>query len=112
MDAALFLLMIVLFLLQFTNGKIPRVVVSAAVVALSVVVVGDYQMKLYVCNSEQRSIARMFQSTKPTDDLTWAINAANRYWLDKEKYGDGEPNDRSYASYIREEPNIPDIDYD
>ena len=101
-----------MFILQFTNQKILRVVVSAAVVTLSVVVVGNYQMELYVCNSEQRSIARMFQSSKQTDDLTWAINAANRYWRDKEKYTDGEPNDRSYASYIREEPNIPNIDYD
>jgi len=112
MDSVLFVLLIVLFILQFTNQKSPRVIVSVAVIALSVLVVGDYQIKLYVCTSEQRSIARMFQASKPTEDLTWAINAANRYWRDREKYTEGEPNDRSYASYLQEEPNIPSIDYD
>ena len=112
MDIVLFLLLIVLFVLQFTNRKIPRVIVSVAVIALSVVVVGDYQIKLYTCNSEQRSIARMFQSSKPTDDFTWAINAANRYWQDKEEYTKDEPNYRSYFSYVEEEPNKPKILYD
>ena len=111
-DAALLLFLIVLFILQFSTNKLPRVVVAATVIALSVVVVGDYQLKLYVSNSEQRSIARMFQNSEPTDDLTWAVNAANRYWRDKEKYKGREPNFRSYFSYLQEEPGIPDIDYE
>lgn len=112
LDFVLFLLLIVLFIFQFSGNRIPRVIVSSAVIALSVWVVGDYQLKLYVCNTEQRSIARMFQSSKPTGDFTWAINAANRYWRDKEDYTEGEPNYRSYFSYVKEEPNTPEVFYD
>ena len=112
LDLILFILLIVLFALQFSPKNTPRVIVSVAVIALSVLVVGDYQIKLYVCMSEQRSIARMFQVSKPTDDLTWVFNAANRYWRDKERHAGGEPSYRSFASYLKEESNTPSIDYD
>ncbi len=109
LDFILFVLLIVLFALQFSPKKTPRVLVSIAVIALSVFVIGGYQADLYVCISEQRAIAKMFQVSKPTDDFTWAINAANRYWRDKEDYTDGEPNYRSFASYLGEEQSRPDV---
>ncbi len=109
LDLALFILLIALLALQFEKRRIPRVLVTIAVLVLSAVVVFDYQITLYVCQSEQRSIARMFQASQPTDDITWAITAANRYWRDKEKSSNEEPNYRSYFSYLREEPNAPDV---
>ena len=112
LDLILFILLIILFALQFSAKRTPRVIVSVAVIGLSVLVVGDYQIKLYVCMSEQSSIARMFQVSKPTDDFSWAMHAANRYWRDKKKYTEGEPNYRSFASYLKEEPNAPSVDYD
>ena len=109
LDFLLFILLLVLFALQFSPKRTARVIVSIAVIALSVFVVGGYQAALYVCNSEQRAIAKMFQVSKPTDDFGWAINAANRYWRDKENYTDREPNYRSYASYLNEERSRPDV---
>ncbi len=109
LDLALFIFLIVLLVLQFQKSRIPRVLISVVVLILSAVVVFDYQIKLYVCQSEQRSIARMFQASQPTDDITWAINAANRYWRDKEISTTAVPNYRSYFSYLREEPNVPDV---
>ncbi len=98
LDLPLFLSLIALVILQFDKRRIPRVLVSVVALALSAVVVFDYQINLYVCNSEQRAIARMFQGSQPTDDTTWAINAANRYWRDKKNSTMEEPNYRSYFS--------------
>ena len=109
LDLYLFVLVVVLFVLQFAPQKTPRVIVSIAVVAMTVWVIGDYQIKLYISQSEQESISRMFQGSNSTDDFTWAINAANRYWGDRENYTEREPNYRSYFSYIDEERNRPDV---
>ena len=105
-------MLILLFVLQFKGNVILRIIVTLSVIGLAAAVVWDYQIKLYICNSEQNTIARMFQASDPTDDFSWATNAADRYWSDKDKSHDGKLLDRSYCSYLKEEPKAPGVDYD
>ena len=98
--------------LQRRSKPIVREVATVMLFVITMGVYFDYQIKLYVCNSDQRNIAKSVKYAEDDDDLSWLRRAANNYLGDADNPYAAETNYRSYFDAIERLDNRPSIYYD
>ena len=102
----------VLIGIQRRSKPIVREVGTVALFVITMAVYLDYQLNLYVCNSDQRNIAEAVKYAAADDDLTWLREAANNYLGDSDNPYAAEISYRSYFDAIERLDKRPAIYYD
>lgn len=98
--------------MQRRSKPIVREIATVFLFVITMAVYLDYQLNLYVCNSDQRNIAKSVKFAAADDDLSWMREAANNYLGDADNPYPAEINYRSYFDAIDRLDNRPSIYYD